>query len=88
MKFLLIVLVGLLSWRKSFAYIDPGTTGSIVGGISAGVGVVLTFMGSVALAVILKIKKIWYRSLLWKGLLLLAVGVVIFIGWFIFVFII
>ena len=74
---LIILCVIILSSQNVLAYIDPGTAGSVVGGVGAGIGLIFAFFGSLAAAIMFKIKKIWKYGVFGKIAIFLAVMVII-----------
>jgi hypothetical protein len=79
---LLLVVVGVVSAQDSIAYIDPGTAGAVAGGIGAGVGVVFAFFGSLAIAAMIKIKKLWHWNFFGKIIIVASVITLIALAYF------
>jgi glucan phosphoethanolaminetransferase (alkaline phosphatase superfamily) len=78
-----ITMSWLLPWQ-ALAYIDPGTTGSVVGGLGGMIWFGLTFLGGLFVAIIIKIKKLWLKSVWGKVLIILLALIVIGIITFLF----
>ncbi len=76
-----LVIVTAVQVQSVYAYIDPGTAGSVVGGLGAGIGLVFAFFGSLAVATLMKIKKLWNWNVFGKLIIILVVLVLIGIVW-------
>ncbi len=77
-----LVMIGAVQIQSVYAYIDPGTAGSVVGGLGAGIGLVFAFFGSLAVAILIKIKKLWNWNIFGKLIIIVAILVLISIAWF------
>lgn len=76
-----VVLMGILSANNSFAYIDPGTAGAVAGGIGVGAAAVFAFFGSLAIAAMIKVKKLWHWNIFGKMIIVLSVLTLIGLIW-------
>jgi len=85
MKYSLIALIaifGITVANQSFAYIDPGTAGAVAGGLGVGVGAVFAFFGSLAIAAMIKMKKLWHWNFFGKIMIVVAVTILIALTYF------
>ena len=64
------------------AYIDPGTAGAVAGGVGAGIATVFAFFGSLAIAAMIKVKKLWKWNVFGKVIIGLAILILIGLAWF------
>lgn len=79
---LLALSILLIFPKQALAYIDPGTAGSVAGSVGVGIGLIFGFFGSAAMAVIVKIKKIWNWGFLGKIAVSGSVCIIASLVWF------